>query len=93
MLTHIDAGQYGAFAADNSRRRIGLRHEFARIHRMNEPLITTGSRPSRLPASDAHAFVISAGVAVIGLVGFAGWFANGDTLFWSLLQAGLAWCL
>ena len=22
-----------------------------------------------------------------------GWFANGDTLFWSLLQAGLAWCM
>ena len=38
------------------------------------------------------ALLIAAGVAVIGLVGFSGWFANGDTLFWSLLQAGLAWC-
>lgn len=39
------------------------------------------------------AVLLTAGVAVIGLAGFAGWFANGDTLFWSLLQAGLAWCM
>lgn len=32
-------------------------------------------------------------VALIGLAGFAGWLANGDALFWSLLQAGLAWCM
>ncbi|MCI5074227.1 hypothetical protein [Oricola sp.] len=30
--------------------------------------------------------------ALIGLIGFAGWVLHGDTLFWSLLQAGLAWC-
>ena len=39
------------------------------------------------------AVALTAGVAVIGLAGFAGWFAHGDTLFWSLLQAGLAWCM
>jgi hypothetical protein len=39
------------------------------------------------------AIVIALAVAVIGLAGFAGWFANGDSLFWSLLQAGLAWCM
>jgi len=37
--------------------------------------------------------LLAAGVAVIGLAGFAGWSANGDALFWSLLQAGLAWCM
>lgn len=32
-------------------------------------------------------------IALVGLLGFAGWLAHGDTLFWSMLQAGLAWCL
>lgn len=32
-------------------------------------------------------------VALVGVAGFAGWLAHGDTLFWSLLQAGLAWCM
>ena len=37
--------------------------------------------------------VVALLVLLVGLAGFAGWFANGDTLFWSLLQTGLAWCL
>lgn len=41
----------------------------------------------------APAAVVAAIVALIGLAGFAGWAAHGDTLFWSMLQAGLAWCM
>jgi hypothetical protein len=61
---------------------------------MNEHLVHD-TEPTARPAAVRMrpALLIAAGVAVIGLVGFAGWFANGDTLFWSLLQAGLAWCL
>lgn len=32
-------------------------------------------------------------VILIGIAGFAGWLVHGETLFWSMLQAGLAWCL
>ena len=32
-------------------------------------------------------------VILIGIAGFAGWLIHGETLFWSMLQAGLAWCL
>ncbi|QKV17221.1 hypothetical protein [Oricola thermophila] len=39
------------------------------------------------------AVLIGAIVAATGLVGFSAWFANAENLFWSLLQAGLAWCL
>jgi len=61
---------------------------------MNERLISD-SQSSIQPAGIRvrTVILISAGVAVIGFAGFAGWFANGDTLFWSLLQAGLAWCM
>ncbi len=61
---------------------------------MSEPLINhdrSSARPGGIGARTA--LLLTAGVAVIGLAGFAGWFANGDTLFWSLLQAGLAWCM
>ncbi|MFZ2100055.1 MAG: hypothetical protein WAU86_05775 [Oricola sp.] len=37
--------------------------------------------------------ILVAVVAAVGLAGFAGWSAHGDALFWSLLQAGLAWCI
>lgn len=39
------------------------------------------------------ALIAIALISLIGIVGFAGWSAHGDTLFWSMLQAGLAWCL
>lgn len=61
---------------------------------MSEPLINndrSSARPGSIGARTA--LLLTAGIAVIGLAGFAGWFANGDTLFWSLLQAGLVWCL
>ena len=60
---------------------------------MNEPLATNNppARPAGLPARPA--LLLAMIVMVVGLVGFAGWFATGDNLFWSLLQAGLAWCL
>mgnify|MGYP000510096798 CR=1 FL=1 len=48
------------------------------------------------PAGGAgpRAIAVAAGiVALVGLAGFAGWLAHGDTLFWSMLQAGLAWCM
>lgn len=32
-------------------------------------------------------------VILIGIAGFAGWLVHGEKLFWSMLQAGLAWCL
>jgi len=32
-------------------------------------------------------------IALIGIAGFAGWLFHGETLFWSMLQAGLAWCM
>ena len=32
-------------------------------------------------------------VILIGIAGFAGWLIQGEALFWSMLQAGLAWCL
>jgi hypothetical protein len=44
--------------------------------------------------SQARVIAIAAVLIVlVGIAGFAGWFAHGDTLFWSMLQAGLAWCL
>ncbi|GAB4355934.1 MAG: hypothetical protein Kow0026_15420 [Oricola sp.] len=61
---------------------------------MSEPL-TPESRSSAPPSGIGAraALLIAGGLAAVGLAGFAGWFANGDTLFWSLLQAGLAWCM
>ena len=32
-------------------------------------------------------------VGLVGAAGFAGWLTHGDNLFWSMLQAGLAWCM
>lgn len=32
-------------------------------------------------------------IALVGIVGLAGWLANGDAIFLSLIQSGLAWCL
>jgi hypothetical protein len=48
---------------------------------MNEHLVHD-TEPTARPAAVRMrpALLIAAGVAVIGLVGFAGWFANGDTL-------------
>lgn len=61
---------------------------------MSERIVTRNDRPRDSRAGNIRlAVVLTAGVAVIGLAGFAGWFAHGDTLFWSLLQAGLAWCM
>lgn len=61
---------------------------------MSEPLTRDNGSAGR-PAGigTRPVLLLTAGVAAIGLAGFAGWFANGDTLFWSLLQAGLAWCM
>ena len=61
---------------------------------MSERLITRTDAPREPRAGNIRlTLVLTAGVAVIGLAGFAGWFAHGDTLFWSLLQAGFAWCM
>lgn len=52
-----------------------------------------GDRPI-LPVMGPRAVAIAVAViALVGLAGAAGWLASGDTLFWSMLQAGLAWCL
>lgn len=61
---------------------------------MSEPLTRNDGTSGQTEGIGTRAAILlTAGVAVIGLAGFAGWFANGDTLFWSLLQAGLAWCM
>ncbi|MEO1747194.1 MAG: hypothetical protein AAFR27_01000 [Pseudomonadota bacterium] len=39
------------------------------------------------------ALIISAAIIGIGALGFAGWSSEGTNLFFSLIQAGLAWCL
>lgn len=45
------------------------------------------------PAETRVTLILALIVALVGAAGFAGWLAHGDTLFWSMLQAGLAWCL
>ena len=51
-------------------------------------------RPEQARGTETRAIIVASAIAVlIGAVGVAGWLANGDTLFWSMLQAGLAWCL
>ena len=32
-------------------------------------------------------------VVLAGLLGMAAWLSQGDTLLWSVIEAGLAWCL
>ena len=51
--------------------------------------------PAREPGKPETRIAVAMGVlvALVGLAGFAGWLAYGDTLFWSMLQAGLAWCI
>ncbi|MEL6201670.1 MAG: hypothetical protein AAFR39_04850 [Pseudomonadota bacterium] len=39
------------------------------------------------------ALIISAAIVGIGALGFVGWSSEGANLFFSLVQAGLAWCL
>ncbi|MEO1703221.1 MAG: hypothetical protein AAFR71_14330 [Pseudomonadota bacterium] len=39
------------------------------------------------------ALIISAVIVGIGALGFVGWSSEGTNLFFSLIQAGLAWCL
>jgi hypothetical protein len=51
------------------------------------------SPPSGLGLGLGLGLAAAAAIGVVGLLGIAGWSAEGDTLFWSLLQSGLAWCL
>ena len=61
---------------------------------MTEHIIATEPKADRARAGNYQILLIMAGIiCAIGALGFAGWFANGDTLFWSLMQAGLAWCM
>ncbi len=61
---------------------------------MKDRLIASNEPAAGTPGGNLRlTLVLTALVAVIGLAGFAGWIANGDNLFWSLLQAGLAWCM
>ncbi|MEO0544550.1 MAG: hypothetical protein AAFY99_12095 [Pseudomonadota bacterium] len=39
------------------------------------------------------AIIISAMIVAVGALGFVGWSNEGTNLFFSLIQAGLAWCL
>lgn len=51
-------------------------------------------RSEQARGTETRAIIVASAIAVlIGAVGVVGWLANGDTLFWSMLQAGLAWCL
>ncbi len=39
-------------------------------------------------------YAIAASIVVLaGLLGMAAWLGKGDTLLWSVIEAGLAWCL
>ena len=61
---------------------------------MTEHIINPKPEIGVAPAGNNTILLIMAGIiCAIGVLGFAGWFANGDTLFWSLMQAGLAWCI
>jgi hypothetical protein len=92
----IDTGQLAASA----RRATDLRglvcaQKSVRFTCMNERLLqedTPAGRPASAGQSTAM-IVIAVAVGLIGIAGFAGWFAHGDNLFWSLLQAGFAWCM
>lgn len=60
---------------------------------MKEPHVSNAPPAVHSGVETRTLLIVSAGIAVVGFAGFAGWIANGDTLFWSLVQAGLAWCM
>ena len=60
---------------------------------IDKPLTPGNIEPAPRGQETRIAVIAALLVILIGIAGFAGWLVHGETLFWSMLQAGLAWCL
>ncbi|MAS06825.1 MAG: hypothetical protein CL534_19370 [Ahrensia sp.] len=59
----------------------------------DKPFMPENVEPAAREPEARVAVIAALLVILIGIAGFAGWLFHGETLFWSMLQAGLAWCL
>lgn len=59
----------------------------------DKPFMPENVEPAARGPEARVAVIAALLVILVGIAGFAGWLFHGETLFWSMLQAGLAWCL
>ena len=59
----------------------------------DKPFTPENASPAASAPETRVAMIATLIVILIGMAGFVGWLVHGDKRFWSMLQAGLAWCL